>query len=239
MSAPRFSVVIPAHNEERFLGGCLESIARAAAAFPGQLETIVVLNRCTDATERIAREAGARTLVDESKCLSKIRNAGVAAARGEIILTLDADSRMSPNLVAEVDRALASGRYIGGGVRIALERYSIGLVVTLLFMAPIVAWYGISGGCFWFRKRDFDALGGFDETRLSFEDVDFALRLKARGKRLGTPFKTLWRTCIVTSCRKFDQFGDWFLLLRPGLFFEFKRGIDRELADRLWYEPKR
>jgi glycosyltransferase involved in cell wall biosynthesis len=235
----KFSVLIPAHDEEQYLGACLRSIEEAARPFPGQVETIVVLNRCTDDTEKIAHEHSARVVRDDSKNLAKIRNAGAAEARGEILITLDADSTMSANLLTEVDRALASGKVIGGGVHMWLDRYSIGLALTVLAMLPVILLLGISGGSLWCRRSDFDEIGGFDEDRLSFEDVDFARRLKAHGKRQGKRFKTLIRAHIVTSTRKFDQMGDWYLLLHPWIFFRMLRGCDRALADKLWYEVER
>ena len=51
---PRFSTIIPAHDEEHFIGLCLESIRVAAEPYPNQVEVIVVLNRCSDRTEEIA-----------------------------------------------------------------------------------------------------------------------------------------------------------------------------------------
>ena len=50
----RFSVIIPARNEAERIGACLESIYTASRPYAGQTETIVVLNRCTDATGDIA-----------------------------------------------------------------------------------------------------------------------------------------------------------------------------------------
>src|SRR4051794_8663590 len=54
------SVVVPAHNEARFLPNVLNSIAAAAERVTGPVEVIVVANRCTDATATIARTAGPR-----------------------------------------------------------------------------------------------------------------------------------------------------------------------------------
>lgn len=235
----KFSVVIPAHDEEQYLGACLRSIGEASRPYAGQVETVVVLNRCTDRTEAIAREHGARIVHDDNRNLAKIRNAGIAQARGEILITLDADSTMSANLLTEVDRSLATGKVIGGGVHMWLDRYSIGLALTALAVLPLILLLGISGGSLWCRRSDFDEIGGFDESRLSFEDVDFARRLKAHGRRQGKRFKTLLRAHIVTSTRKFDKMGDWYLLLHPWIFFKMLRGCDRALADRLWYEVER
>ena len=58
MNPLRFSVLIPARNEERFIGACLDSIRVAARSYQDQLELIVVLNRCSDKAEEIARAFG-------------------------------------------------------------------------------------------------------------------------------------------------------------------------------------
>ena len=96
------SVVIPAHNEERFLPRCLDSVRKASDVFGEVVEIVVVCNRCSDRTESIARSYGCRTLTDDSRCLAHIRYRGVAAAAGEIVLTIDADSWMTPGLIREV-----------------------------------------------------------------------------------------------------------------------------------------
>ena len=106
---PRFSILIPARNEEKYLPGCLESIRTAAAALPAAVEIVVALNRCTDRTEEIALAAGAKIVRDDSRCMARIRNAAARAARGEVIVTIDADSRMSGNMLLEIDRLMRTG----------------------------------------------------------------------------------------------------------------------------------
>src|SRR5467141_3713967 len=96
----QFSIVIPARNEERLIGRCLESIRVAAAPYPGQVETIVVLNRCSDRTEEIAHSFGARTIREDARNLARIRNAGAHSATGTVLVTIDADSTMTPNMLA-------------------------------------------------------------------------------------------------------------------------------------------
>ena len=117
-SMPRFSILIPARNEEKYLPGCLDSIRAAAAALPEPVEIVVALNRCTDHTEEIALAAGTKIVRDDSRCMARIRNAAARAATGEVVVTIDADSRMSGNMLVEIDRLLRTGRYIGGGVLI-------------------------------------------------------------------------------------------------------------------------
>ena len=237
---PRFSIVIPARNEEKLIGRCLDSIHLAAASFPGQVETIVVLNRCTDRTGQIARQAGARTIEENERNLAAIRNAGARHATGMILVTIDADSTMSANALAEVDRALSSGRTVGGGTVILPERYSLGIIATFLMFIPFLLVDPISGGLFWCLREDFAAIGGFDERLASAEDVDFAIRLKEYGRKQDRPFRTLWRAHIVTSCRKADEFGDWYLVRNPLRTWRLlRRGSDRETADRFFYDSRR
>lgn len=54
----KFSVIVPARDEENHIGACLESVRAAADSCDGEAETVVVLNRCTNATEAIARTHG-------------------------------------------------------------------------------------------------------------------------------------------------------------------------------------
>jgi glycosyltransferase involved in cell wall biosynthesis len=235
----RFSVVIPAHNEEKTLPACLASVKVAAMPYPGEVEVIVALNRCTDGTEGAALAAGARTVVEDARNMAAIRNAAARAATGDILITVDADSVMSPNMLQVVDARLSSGKYIGGGVAILPERWSLGIIASALLLLPLVLRYGISGGLFWLRREDFVAIGGFDERFVSVEDVDFARRLKAYGRSKGKRFGHVLNAHIVTSCRKWDQFGDWFMVTHPRFVRRILTGRDQEAADKLYYDADR
>ena len=236
---PRFSVIIPARNEEKHLPKCLESIHAAAGPFDSDVEIVVALNRCTDRTEEIALEHGAKIAHDDSRNLSKIRNAAARLARGEILVTIDADSWMADNMLVEVDRLLRTGKYIGGGVKMWPERWSPGIVASGLLLAAIILWHRVSGGLFWCLRKDFEAIGGFNEELVSLEDLDFAKRLKDHGKSQGKRFKTIAKSYIVTSCRKFDTFGDWFIIRHPRFVYQILRGKNQEAADRLFYDVQR
>ena len=244
---PLISVVIPAHNEEKYLAVCLESVKRAAAQTgDGQdsVEIVVALNRCTDGTKEIARRFGAVVVTNDDRSIARVRNAGVNASRGEIVVTIDADSVMSERALCEIVEMLESGRFIGGGTRVRFGRMSIGI----FFSAMYVAWNlipvmlrnkaALSGGMFWFRRRDFDRLGGFDETLVSLEDMDFAVRLNRLGVSRGLKYGTLKKSYIVTSSRKFDEFGDWYLIRNRKLTKRIFTGRDREAADRFYYDVR-
>lgn len=232
------SVVIPAHNEEAFITRCLESVRVAEKQVGAPVEMIVVLNRCMDRTESIAREHGARTVQESARCLSTIRNAGVRAGTGDIVVTIDADSWMSDNMLVEVQRRLTSGRYIGGGVRIVPERLSLGIVLSCMTFVPKLLLARCWAGLFWLRRDTFEAIDGFDEEFLSAEDVDFARRLREYGAHRDLRYGLIRRAHITTSCRKFDQFGDWYLLRNRRLVQRLLGGRDRKAADHFYYNVR-
>ncbi len=245
MNGYDMTVVIPAHNEERFIGKCLESVVRASERVrPDAVEIIVVANRCTDRTAEIAAQFGARVLTDDGKCLSAIRNTGIRAANGEIIVTIDADSMMTDDALAEARAMLARGRYVGGGSRIKFDRMSLGIFCSAVYVAanliPVMLKNRapVSGGMFWFRKQDFEAVGGFDESLVSVEDMDFALRLNRLARSRGQKFGTLKHAYITTSSRKFDTFGDWYLIKNRRLTKRIFTGRDREAADAFYYDVR-
>ncbi len=239
---PLISVCIPAHNEEKYIGACLASIKNATEHIkPSTVEVIVCLNRCTDKTERIARSYGALIVKENEKNIAKITNTAARQARGKIIVTIDADSRMSPNMLLEVVEMLKTGRWIGGGSSIKLERMSVGIAVSTIVIVPIILikYRTVSAGLFWLNKKDFDAIGGFNESLVSVQDLDFARRLKIHGRKNGKQLTTIRRAHIKTSSRKFDDFGDWHMLKDARLTFKLLTGRNREIADRYYYHPGR
>ena len=63
-----FTIVIPTHNEEKYIAKCIKAVRRAEKNVPDDnVQILVVLNRCTDRTEEIARKYGA----DVRICLHK------------------------------------------------------------------------------------------------------------------------------------------------------------------------
>ena len=240
-----FTVVIPAYNEEKYIGKCLRAVRNAAKyVAPDNVEIIVVANRCTDRTADIARRYGARVITNEDRCIAAVRNAGIKVAKGKIIVTIDADSRMTKYSLAEIRSKLESRKYVGGGTNPKFDRMSLGIAASTLYVAlnliPVMLKNGgyLSGAMFWFNRSDFDAIGGFDETLVSLEDMDFAKRMKAHGKKSGRKYGTLKKSYVLTSSRKFDEFGDWYLIKNRRLTKRIFTGKDRQAADKFYYNVR-
>lgn len=235
----KVSIVIPAHNEEKYITKCIESVNDSSKIANVDVEIIIVLNRCKDNTEKIAKSLGAKTIKDDIKNLSHIRNTGIKLAKGEIIMTLDADSLVSKNLISEVLRLVKTDKYVGGGVRIKPERKSLGLFFTDLFLRLNLFVMGVSAGSFWFKKKDFEKINGFNEKILIAEDLDFAKRLKKYGKTKNKKFNNSKKSFIITSCRKFDKYGDWhwfkFLIFNSKSLINSVNGKDRNFVDKYFY----
>lgn len=114
--APTLSVILPASNEQDWIGPCLAALI-GSDPVPGGCEVIVIANGCRDRTAEVARgyagraaDAGWRLCVLERDEGNKIAalNAGDAAARGDVRAYLDADVTVSPPLMAALTRALTN-----------------------------------------------------------------------------------------------------------------------------------
>ncbi len=237
-----FSVIIPAHNEEKYVVRCIRSVRKAAERFGGDTEIIVVCNRCTDRTAELAEKHGARVIYNEDRCIAKVRNAGIRAARGDVIMTIDCDNRMTPGTIKEAAYLLRTGKYIGGGAPIRFERYSFPLWCNDLLCRASFGITGLYCGIFWAEKKTFLAVGGFEELK-AMEDAATAKKLKAYGKKQGKGYTVLRKNHLINSTRKYDDLGDWLYLklmienagtlIRAA--FGDRSGLDR-LLDRLFYD---
>ena len=238
----RYSLVIPAYNEERLLPRLLDSIdaARATYGKPEEIEVIVADNMSTDRTAEMAASRGCRVARVEKRVIAAARNGGAAIASGQIVAFIDADSQVHPQTFVEIDRALANTRVIAGATGVTLDRWSAGIALTYATFLPMVWLTRMDAGVVFCRKPDFDAIGGYDETKLFAEDVAFLWSLRRLGKTRGQRLIRATRAKAIASTRKFDEFGDWhyFPLIIEGLR-HLLRGGDSDLTDRYWYKPKR
>jgi len=207
------SVIIPAHNEEKFVARCIDSIKTADSAFDGKTEIIVVCNRCTDKTAEIAESMGAKVVANEDRCIALVRNAGIKAASGRIIVTIDCDNRMTKGTLAEIYGRINSGEYIGGGAPIRFDRYSLPLYLNDYMCRAGFAVTGLYAGIIWAEKSTFESIGGFADKK-AMEDVATVKLIKSFGKKQGKKFGVLKYNHLINSTRKYDDAGDDWLYFR-------------------------
>ncbi len=187
---PRVSVVVCTHNGAQTLSECL---ARAGDLTYPRFELIVVDDGSSDASREIADERGARVVATDHRGLSAARNAGIAAASGEIVAFLDDDAYPDPDWLYYVAAALRADGHAGtGGPNIPPDD---GLVAECVAAAPGGPIHVLISdreaehvpGCnMAFRKSALEEIGGFDERfRVAGDDVDVCWRLQEAGWTLG------------------------------------------------------
>lgn len=245
MPQPRFSLVIPAYNEERYLPRLLDSVdlaKRSHRGGEGAIEVIVADNASTDRTAAIARQRGCRVAAVEKRAIAAARNGGARLAAGEILAFTDADMRIHPRTFDAIDDVLASGRVVGGATGTTIERWSLGIATTFAMMLPLVWLTGMDTGVVFCRRTDFEQIGGYDESRRVAEDVAFLLSLRRLGRPRRQRLARATTAKTIASARKFDEHGDWhYFTLMPRLAARLlidPKASD-EFADRYWYRPAR
>ncbi len=197
----RFSVVVPALDEQADLGRCLRAIARAAQAIRTETEVVVVVLDSESPNARLAAAAGASVIQIARRNINVARNIGAMLTTAQILVTIDADRVMSSVTFAEIERLLATGCYVGGGAIQNPERHSLAIDVAMALTRLITFLNGLGGGMYWCRRDDFDAVGGFDERVATVDDFDFARRLRTHGLRSGRRFVNLRQARVTASCR--------------------------------------
>lgn len=180
---PVASVVIATRNRANELHACLEALSMQSV--PDAFEVIVVDNGSQDATPEVLRSAaarGVRGLTVGEPNRAKARNAGIAAARGDLVIFCDDDTIAPQSWVSAHMRAhagTAAAAVSGPIINVANARalppprarnFSRAFFCTCNVSAP---------------KRELEAVGGFDERYdlYGWEDTDLGIRLRARGVR--------------------------------------------------------
>lgn len=197
---PLISVVIPAHNEEKYLAETLEALRHQTYRY---FEVIVVANGCTDGTVKVAQDKCDRVIELPARDLGKARNTGGAKARGELLVFLDADTRLEPGAlegIADQFTPAHSSATIKGRPDKPRLSYSVFYgFKNLLHRSGLHC--GSSGViCCW--RDQFKESGGFDPGLQVRENSDLIRRLRRFG-----PYRFIGKAVAVTSMRRYEKTG--------------------------------
>lgn len=204
MTEPLVSVIVPVFAGERFLGDALDTVA--AQTYPS-VETIVVDDGSPDRSAEIADgRAGVRVLREPHRGVAAARNAGLAAAHGELIAFLDQDDQWQPQKLA---RQAA-----------ALERPELSIVLshmqmTLVPGTPRPDWFelgwltaakpGFVPSTWMVRREAFEQIGTFDTSYAIACDSDWLTRAKDGGLASEMLADVLVRWRVHGSNGSYDQ----------------------------------
>jgi len=210
MEKHSISLVIPAYNEEKYIGTCLEhAIKYNNSAFQ---EIIVIDNASTDRTKEIASTyPQVKVFTENNKGVQYARQRGLNEAHGDIVAYIDADTRMHETWAPMILESFAKNQKqvcISG----PYKYYDASTVTKIiLFMcwwisAPLVSHmvgYSVLGGNFAAKRSALLTIGGFD-TSIKFygDDTNIARRLHPMGH---VNFRMNFY--IYSSCRRFKKEG--------------------------------
>jgi glycosyltransferase involved in cell wall biosynthesis len=217
-SLMKLSIIIPAYNEELYLGDCLKSVIECLKKYSeDDVELIVVNNASTDRTVEVAQSFPRVKLVNESnKGLTNARRAGFMASGGELIANIDADVLMTDGWVEKVVFEFATNQRLVAlsGPYIYYDKpfwfntavwsyYLVGYFIHLFNQHILHIGAMLQGGNFIIRRDALERAGGYN-TAVQFygEDTEMARRMQKVGK-----VKFTFALPMRTSGRRLSQEG--------------------------------
>ena len=235
------SFIIPAYNEECFLGKTVKSLRQAIdeTEIITSGEIIVVDNCSTDRTAEIVRKMGAILVNESIRQIARARNAGARHAKGDILFFVDADTIVSVEHLREACKCMFDKKAYGGGALIQFDndqnKFFLGRLIPA-FWNWISKTFTMAAGSFLFcRKEDFDKIDGFPETMYAGEELQFVRKLKKLNRKSGQKFKILDCAPVITSSRKLSWYGNGQIVLYLFLLFFFPLAVRFRKLCWFWY----
>jgi rSAM/selenodomain-associated transferase 2 len=194
-AGPAVSVVVPTLNEAAVLARTLEALPTGFA------EVVVADGGSTDATVAIAREHGARVTASPPGRGPQM-NAGAAAAKGDVLLFLHADTVLPPDAPARIAAALAEAGAVAGAFRLGIDSPDprLRLIARAANLRTRLTGVPYGDQALFVRRDAFDAAGGFPDVPI-MEDVELGRRLKRLGRIVVVPAR------VRTSARRWEREG--------------------------------
>jgi glycosyltransferase involved in cell wall biosynthesis len=227
------TIIVPAHNEEALIRETLRALDGAARDTGQPFEIVVVDDASTDRTAAVAAAQGARIVGADVRHIAAARNVGARAARGDLLVFVDADTIVSPELLRGAVEAMRNGAVGGGAMPVfdaetpAWGRRTIGVT------AWILRTMGWAAGCFLFARRDaFERVGGFDERYFASEEIHLSRALKRIGRFV------ILDTRVLTSGRKVHAYSAA-RALWLGMMMLWPGSLKRRDRLEFWYRSER
>lgn len=211
------SCVVPAFNEEKYLGATLQSIKRQTYQ---PKEIIVVPNACTDNTEKIARAYTDMVFPTKIQGISHAKNIGAIKATGDILVFCDADSLMADDLLEHIATCIDNGFNCGKALVLPRDDFRLRARIFCMYLNKIsyimshTRFSNGTGSLIFLTKDLYNQMVKihpelFSEKLQVLEDVEFLMRVKKVGN-----FAFIQKSHILWSMRRFKEEGylKWLIL---------------------------
>jgi glycosyltransferase involved in cell wall biosynthesis len=240
----KISVIIPAFNEERLIGETLREVGAAMTAFTRRgwsSELIVCDNNSTDRTAELSRAAGARVVFEPVNQIARARNCGAAAATGDWLVFIDADSHPSAELLAEVAELIEAECCVAGGCTVRVEGVNwAGILITRLWNSISRVGRLMAGSFIFCKANAFREVGGFSNELFAGEEIELSRRLKQLARARKKRFVILHRHPLLTSARKMHLYTPReHLRFILKTVFSYKRVLTSRDECPTWYDGRR
>ena len=235
-----YSIIIPAYNEEELLPKTLEALTTARSKISAlKGECIVVDNQCTDNTSAVAKRYGCRVVIEPIRQISRARNTGAKAAKGESLIFVDADTIVPSETFTQALDALQEGDIICGGARLSFDqnygRWISGRLLPAMWNFISIK-MKLFAGSFIFCKADlFFECNGFPETHFAGEEIVLSSKFKRACRKMGKQVMIISNPPVISSARKLEWYSDWaiFKMILPLVWIPFF--LRSSKACRFWY----
>jgi glycosyltransferase involved in cell wall biosynthesis len=240
----KISVIIPAFNEDRLIGETLRQVTAALPAFARrgwETEIIVCDNNSTDRTTEVARAGGAMVVFEPINQIARARNCGAAAASGDWLIFIDADSHPSAELFTEVGEQIDAGRCLAGGCTVRLDgSYLAGGLIIQLWNCISRVGRLLAGSFIFCETAAFRQVGGFNNELFAAEEIDLSRRLKKLARSRRKRVVVLHRHPLVTSARKIHLYtsAEHFRFIIK-VVCSHKKVLTNRDACHTWYDGRR
>ena len=190
------SIVVPALDEEATIATTLGRLRE-----PEVREVIVADGGSTDRTRAIAAPLADR-VIEAPRGRASQMNAGAAAASGDVLLFVHADTGMPPGFAAAIMRALADREVVGGRFDVELDEPGVLYRVVGASISLRSRWTRLFTGdqAMFVRREVFARLGGFPDQPL-MEDLALSIALRRAGEI------ACLRERVTTSARRWREHG--------------------------------
>lgn len=232
---PFISVIIPAHNEESAISPTIDSVKNDL--YGGDMEIIVACNACTDKTEEIARSKGVRVETSEKSGMGFGKNLGGKVAEGDVLLFLDADTRLIPGTLSAVGKCYQKNHNSELiGTMIALldkPNFFEKLVYYFVNIIQYIRKLPTPSGAIFITRNLYNKIGGFAENIPQGTSSELVLKSLHNGGK----WIFLRNGYAITSPRRFRKVGifkqlfSWIVNVRLLKKNEFEKLTERDYED--------
>lgn len=187
IKVPMISVIIPTLQEEKYVATTLSHLVKINP----QIEIIVADGGSEDNTVKIAKRYTDNVYKIDERGISKTKNYGAKKANGELLVFIDADVSIPTNFTEKVTETFKDNKVVGATCNIMPAQPRLietiffnfhNLSIRMLTWFPQIKFKHSRGEFIAVRKREFQKVGGFNESIACLEDHDFVRRLSELGK---------------------------------------------------------